>query len=455
MGSPEKHILSKSTFLYGCQCPKRLWLHKYKPEERDEMDETQAAVFQVGTDVGKLAEQLFPGGVDARPVDTFSYQQSVADTQRYIQEGKTIIYEAAFQFEGLLCAVDVLVKEKNKWISYEVKSTTSVKDYMYQDAAFQYYVINNSGLPLEDFHIVHLNNQYIRKGDLDVHALFTKVSVKEKILEMQETIAQKAKELKAVVANKKQMPLVEVGKHCNKPYACDFQGFCFTDIEEEEPDYGESQINKAAVQDFLKQLQYPLYFMDFETWSTPVPEQDGHWSYRQVCFQYSVQVQEKPDATITERAYLAEGTHSSSLLFLENLLRDLDTKGSILVYNQSFEKTRLKELALEYPQYEQKIEAIQNRIVDLMPIFRKHYRLPEMQGIYSIKYVLPALVPELSYDDLEIGNGGDASSAFYNLRNLKNNGDLKKVRNSLLAYCSLDTLAMVKLMQKIYQSIKS
>jgi hypothetical protein len=446
---PEKHILSKSTFLYGCQCVKRLWLHKYKPEERDEMDETQAAVFQAGTDVGKLAERLFPGGVDARPSDTFSYQQSVVDTQRYIQEGKTIIYEAAFQFEGLLCAVDILVKQKNKWTAYEVKSTTSVKDYMYQDAAFQYYVISNSGLPLEDFHIVHLNNQYIRKGDLDVHALFIKVSVKEKILELQEMIAQKAIELKAVVANKKQMPLIEVGEHCDKPYACDFQGFCFADVSEEEPDYGKAQINKAAIQDFLKGLKYPLYFMDFETWSTAVPEQDGHWPYRQVCFQYSVQVQEKPNGPITESAYLAEGTHSSSLLFLENLLRDLDTKGSILVYNQTFENTRLKELASEYPQYEEQIEAVKNRVVDLMPIFRKHYRLPEMQGSYSIKYVLPALIPELSYDDLEIGNGGDASSAFYDLKNISDLEEIEKVRRNLLKYCGLDTWAMVKILEKL------
>lgn len=449
MELPEKHILSKSTFLYGCQCPKRLWLHKYKPEERDEMDETQAAVFQAGTDVGKLAEQLFPGGVDARPVDTFSYQQSVADTQRYIQEGKTIIYEAAFQFEGLLCAVDILVKEKNKWIAYEVKSTTSVKDYMYQDTAFQYYVISNSGLALQDFQIVHLNNQYIRKGGLDVHVLFTKISLKENILTLQEMIAQKAKELKAVVANKEQMPLIEVGEHCDKPYACDFQGFCFADISEEEPDYGKAQINKAAIQDFLKGLQYPLYYMDFETWSTAVPEQDGHWPYRQVCFQYSVQHQEIPNETIIERAYLAEGTHSSSLLFLENLLQDLDKEGSILVYNQSFEKTRLKELAFENPQYEQKIEAIQNRIVDLMPIFRKHYRLPEMQGSYCIKYVLPALLPELSYDDLEIGNGGDASSAFYNLKNLRGHDEIRRIRKALLLYCRLDTLAMVKLLDKL------
>ena len=150
------HILSKSTFMYGCQCPKRLWLHKFKPGLRDEEDEGQQAIFQSGTDVGMLARNLFPGGVDASPVDSFHYQQSVADTSRYISEGKTVIYEAAFQFSGLLCAVDVLAKKNGKWYAYEVKSTTSVKPAVHQDAAFQYYVINHSGIALADFYIVHL-----------------------------------------------------------------------------------------------------------------------------------------------------------------------------------------------------------------------------------------------------------------------------------------------------------
>ena len=209
---PPKHILSKSTFMYGCQCPKRLWLHKYKPQLKDELDEEQQAIFQRGTDVGKLAEGLFPGGVDARPKDTFSYQQSVADTAKYIAAGKKVIYEAAFQYEGLLCAVDILVQRGGRWYAYEVKSTTKVKPEQLPDAAFQYYVITHAGLDLKDFSIVHLNNAYIRKGALDINQLFTPESVLASVLEWQGYINTQATQLKVMLQNKTDMPAIAVGE---------------------------------------------------------------------------------------------------------------------------------------------------------------------------------------------------------------------------------------------------
>ena len=446
MPKPPKHILSKSTFMYGCQCPKRLWLHKYKPTLRDAMDEAQQAVFQQGTDVGKLAEQLFPGGVDARPKDSFSYQQSVADTAKYIAKGHEVIYEAAFQYEGMLCAVDILVKQNDQWYAYEVKSTTSVKAQHIPDAAFQYFVITHAGLDLADFSIIHLNNQYIRKGDLNIQELFAVSSVLEDILLEQDFIHEQGESLKAMLQNKKDMPLVEVGDHCEKPYPCDFQGFCFKGIEAEEPDYGESYINEAAIKAFLEQIEYPIYHIDFESWSVAVPEYDGHWPYRQVCFQYSVHVESAPDAEPAHYAYLAKGTHSSSLEFLESLLNVLGEEGTILVYNKSFEATRLKELMREHTQHAAAVENVLDRMLDLMQPFRKDYRLPEMEDSYSIKYVLPALVPELSYNDLTIGNGGDASAAFYQLKNTIDPDDVERTRNALLEYCKMDTWAMVKLL---------
>lgn len=433
--------------MYGCQCPKRLWLHKYRPDLRDEMDEEQEAVFQRGTDVGKLAEQLFPGGVDARPETPFAYQQSVADTARYIAEGKDIIYEAAFQYEGLLCAVDILVKQGNQWYAYEVKSTSKVKDQHIPDAAFQYYVITQAGLELADFSIVHLNTTYIRYGDLNVQELFTTESVLDCVLPMQEFIHEKGIALKTVVANKKQMPEVEVGDHCYRPYNCDFLGFCYERIHDDaEEDYGEPYINEDAVRSFLSQLEYPIYHIDFESWRAVVPEYDGHWPFRQVCFQYSVHVERAPGAEPEHHAYLAEGTHSNSLEFIENLLSVLGKEGTVMVYNQTFEATRLKEYMREHPQYAEDIENLLGRMVDLMALFRKDYRLPEMQGSYSIKYVLPALVPELSYNKLTIGNGTDASNAFYHLQYTRNPYDIERTRAALLEYCKLDTLAMVKLL---------
>jgi len=146
-------------------------------------------------------------------------------------------------------------------------------------------------------------------------------------------------------------------------------------------------------------------------------------------------------------AYLAEGTYSSSLEFIESLLGVLGTQGTVLVYNISFEKPRLKELMNEHPQHAEAIQNVIDRIVDLMKPFRKDYRTPEMQGKWTIKKVLPALVPELSYNELTIGNGTDASNAFYHLQNNQNPDDIERTKAALLEYCKLDTLAMVKLLE--------
>ncbi len=449
MALPPRHIVSKSTFMYGCQCPKRLWLHKFMPEVRDEEDEAQTAIFQQGTNVGLLAQQLFPGGIDASPVDTYSYQQSVADTARYISEGHTVIYEAAFQYDGILCAVDMLVNKANRWYAYEVKSSNSVKEPFVQDAALQYFVITNAGLELADFFIVHLNRGYIRKGELDIPQLFTPTSVLDRVKELQRFITKKIGELRNVL-KLKNAPVIEIGAQCETPYPCDFYGFCSKDIEEEEPDYGEAYINKEAIRAFVNSLQYPLYFMDFETWMTGVPEYDGHWPYRQVNFQFSVHMQRTPDAPLQHSEHLAEGPHSPQQEFIENLLNSLGTEGSIVVFNRAFENTRLRELKEEFPQLEKAIIAAQERIVDLMvPFRRKEYYLPEMQGSYSIKYVLPAMVPELSYETLAIGNGGDASAAFFNLRHVEDEKEKQATREALLEYCKLDTLAMVKILEKL------
>ena len=348
----------------------------------------------------------------------------------------------------MLCAVDILVKKKGSWYAYEVKSTTKVKLPFLQDAAFQYYVISNSGIDLKDFFITHLNNKYIRKGPLDIKKLFTATTVLKEVIEMQTFIKTKEAELKTLLQTKA-MPVIEMGDQCTNPYPCDFNGFCSKDLVEEEPDYGEAYINREAIDDFLSQLQYPLYHIDFESWMTAIPEYDGHWPYRQVCFQYSVHIQKTAASKPEHHAYLAGGTNSPTLEFLEKLLEVLGKKGTILVYNKGFENPRLKELKQEHPQHEKSVDKILDRIVDLMSPFRSNYRLPEMQGSYSIKYVLPALVPELSYDDLAIGNGGDASAAFFNLKGEADEEKIKSTKEALLEYSKLDTLAMVKILEKL------
>ena len=158
-------------------------------------------------------------------------------------------------------------------------------------------------------------------------------------------------------------------------------------------DYGEEFINPDAVQNFMNQLEYPLYFMDFETWITAVPEQDGHWSYRQIPFQFSLHKQESPDSALEHFEYLAENTESTIEDFAEVLLKNIGEAGSILVYNQTFEKMILNQIKDDFEHHVEPIEAIKSRIIDLMVLFRTNYRLPEMMNSYSIKAVLPALAP--------------------------------------------------------------
>jgi len=446
---PEKHILSKSTFMYGNQCMKRLWLHKFNPTVRDEEDEAQTAIFQSGTDVGLLAQQRYYGGVDASPVDAFHYQQSVYDTANLIAKGAKVIYEAAFQFDGVLAAMDILVKRKDKWYAYEVKGSTKVKEPFVQDAALQYYVITKSGLPLEDIFILHLNKAYVRYGELDLQQLFTPESVLEEVLKRQDAIAAKILDLK-IMLKTKQFPEIAMGAQCNTPYACDFMGHCSEGIETEEPDYGEPIINKEGIAEFIDELEYPLYYLDFETWMAPVPEQDGHWSYRQIPFQFSLHIQNEPGGELTHVEYLAENRHSNLKEFTEELITALGNEGSVAVYYKGFENTRLRDLKEQFDEYDEAITAIQDRIVDLwLPFKRKHYYLPSMESSSSIKQVLPALFPEMSYDELEIGNGIDASSAFYNLDKVEDATAVAATRKALLEYCKLDTLAMVRLLDAL------
>ena len=157
----------------------------------------------------------------------------------------------------------------------------------------------------------------------------------------------------------------------------------------------------------------------------------------------------EPGADHEHYAYLAEGIHSPTLEFLENLLKVLGKKGTVLVYNKAFENTRLKELKTEHPQHEGAVDAVLERVADLMVLFRSHYRLPQMEGSWSIKVVLPALVPELNYKELVIGNGGDASAAFYNLKDETDPIKVLATREALLEYCKLDTWAMVRILEAI------
>jgi hypothetical protein len=423
------------------------------PKEKDALTDNQKAIFQQGTDIGLLAQQLFPNGVDATPSFKYDYPKAVAQTAAYIQQGKSIIYEAAFQYEGVLVILDILVKINNHWFAFEVKSSTKVKDTFIHDAALQFYVITHAGIDLKDISIIHLNNEYIRKGELNIHLLFQNTSIYNEVLQKQDEIDAKIAELKLVL-NLPTPPVIELGKQCYSPYICDFLGYCSKGLPQEEVDFGASNLDITSLSNFINQLQYPIYFMDFETWMSAIPECDGHWPYRQVPFQFSLHIQHSEKSNIDHIEYLADNTHADLCKFINKLIESLGQNGSIVVYNKTFENARLNELKLDFPELTSSINLIQERLVDLMTPFRnKHLYMPEMQGSYSIKNVLPALVPELSYTNLSINNGSDASLIFYNLSNETDSAIVKQTREHLLEYCKLDTFAMMKILEKIYDIV--
>jgi len=486
----QKPILSKSTFIRGLQCEKSLYLYKHHYNLKDETPAQLQAIFNQGTNVGLLAQELFPNGADASPSSHFKMQESVFKTQEFIAKGETIIYEATFQYNGVLAALDILVKEADGWKAYEVKSSTSVSDTYVLDAAIQYYTIVNSGIDLKDISIVYINNKYVKNGPINIQELFTIESVFDKVQEVLPSIPNQVENLKQVI-KQETIPNIDIGTHCDSPYACDFKGHCWKHI----PDYSifdisnlrankkfqlydqgivtldqidldnnplntnqllqvtselnnTTYIDKENISAFINDLNYPLYFLDFETMGSAIPMYDNTRPYQQFVFQYSLHVQKEKNGELTHFEYLAETTTNEDprIGFVKQLIKDCGTSGDILVYNIGFERGKLNDLITLFPEHANEINKIINRLKDLMIPFQKRwYYTPEMKGSYSIKYVLPALVPDISYQDLEIKEGGTASIVFAQMASGEFTGDYKKTRKDLLEYCKLDTYAMVKI----------
>ena len=490
------HLLSKSSFIKGLQCEKHLYLYKYHYNEMDELSETQKAVFKRGTNVGLLAQQLFPGGVIAAEGDPPNYEKAISKTKVLIENGNKIIYESAFLFDQVLSIADIVVLEQDGIKVYEVKSSTSISETYINDAALQYYVISNLGFTIKDFSIIYINNQYVRKGKLNLNDLFNTESVIEFILPLQKSVKENISRFKKVLARRK-IPDIDIGEHCHNPYACAFFNYCrkhipensifdfsgmrlskkyelymsgiisFDDVTDDislnknnllQLDIYKSnktKIDKKAIGDFVSDLEYPLYFMDFESFQPSVPLFDNSKPYQQIPFQYSVFKKKSKTSEAAHFEFLAEPGIEPRKKFIEKLLQDTEESGDVIAYNKTFEITRLNEIARDFPEYETDIQKLISRIKDLMvPFQKKYYYAPEMKGSYSIKAVLPALVPELSYDELTINEGGLASIAYESLLTETDLMVMAEVKQQLLEYCKLDTFGMLKILERLQSLIK-
>jgi hypothetical protein len=485
--------ISKSLYIRGLQCHKSLWLKKYNS---DVLEASNESVLENGNNVGDLACDLYPGGVEI-PYEGTSFEDKIIMTQDLINDGVKNIYEATFQFKGILVMVDILNVEDNTVIINEVKSSTDVKDVYIHDLSIQYYVLNGLGYDVKEANVIHINNEYVRDDELEIQKLFTKVEVTEIVKSLQEDIEENLEIFRGVLSDRAKEPNIDIGLQCSSPYTCDAMGYCwkhipeysifdisrlktdrkfelyksgvlkFTDIPNIN-NFSHSQqlqikaeleqqeiINKTAIKGFLDSLTYPIYHLDFETFQQAIPQWKGVIPYMQIPFQYSLHI-EHANSTLEHKEFLAEDGVDPRYELAKRLVEDIPCDATVLAYNMGFEKGVIRKLANQFSDFTYDLMCIHDNIKDLMTPFQsKDYYVPKMRGSYSIKNVLPALVPEMekAYKDLDlVHNGGEAMNVFASLGTLS---DEEKIayRNALLEYCKLDTLAMVKILQKLRKII--
>jgi predicted RecB family nuclease len=449
-----------------------------------------------GNEVGILARQLYPGGTEVSPENPENFFAAAAKTREFIDRGADVLYEAAFLHEKTFCVTDILVRDGDAWRACEVKSAAGISPEHIMDAAMQYHVITEAGVVLKGMSLIHINRRYQRHGEVTVPSLFSERSVWEQVLGKQETVQRVLREQREVL-ERRTVPEAGIGVHCIAPVSCDFRGYCWGEIPEgtvfdvvhmpksrmvelyrsgiesmgDIPEgaglnaaqrlqvecfrSGKSFVDRGKLGAFLDTLDYPLYFLDFESATPAVPPFDGLRPYQHVPFQYSLHYLPEKGTEPEHMEFLGTGEDDFRREFIATLLAHTEKAGHILVYDRSFEEGRLRDLGQVFPEYGGAIKERLGRMRDLMEPFRnRYYYSPAMKGRYSIKSVLPALVPELSYRSLTIRDGYAAMNAYEQLRHEHNAGTREEIIRNLKEYCRMDTLAMVKILRHLEKVVE-
>ena len=491
--------LTKSKIMAYRQCPKRLWLEIHKPELRDDSGAQMA--FAVGNQVGAAAHSYFDPKQKGTFIDihALGHSEAIRYSTELLAKGEGPVFEAGLFAAGALAYADVMLPslwhDKAHWRMIEVKSSTKVHDHYRDDLAIQAFIAREAGISLTETSIAYIDNGFTYPGndyygEIDQGGLF-------KLLDLTEETSARFEEVREWISIAQEIakqpvePEVETGNHCTKPYACSFCSYCNRDkavsnfplsslprlhrarrtvIEEsgiddlrDVPDdmlnflqqrvkdcsaSGEPYYNAEGAAAALRDHTYPAYFLDFETISFAVPIWKMTQPYSQIPFQYSVHSVHS-DGEMQHVGFLDLNGSDPSLACALQLIKDCGFQGPIFAYNAGFESGVIRKLAERFPELAPKLAGILERIVDLLPVVRNHYYHPSQHGSWSIKVVLPALCPELSYDSLDgVNNGGMAQEAFLEAINPATTAERKQqIRQQLNAYCRLDTFAMVRLWQ--------
>jgi hypothetical protein len=480
------NLLSKSRYLAGLQCPRYIWIQYHEPKLIPEIDPATQYIFDQGHEVGYLAKKLFPGGIDV-PQDNFTL--NIEMTKELLIERKPL-FEAGIIAENLFSRIDILHPAgENEWDIVEVKSSTSVKDVHIDDVAFQRFCCSQSGLNIRKCYLVLINNQYVKDGEIDPNGLFNIHGITDEVEEASAGIQDRIENILEVIEQEK-CPEMLIGPHCRDPYECPLsdcwdslpEGNVFTlyyggkksfemydngivTIGEIPGSYnlngkqriqqacvvsGEPYVDNEAIRDFLSSLEYPLYYLDFETIGPAIPLFDGVRPYQNIPFQFSVHLVKDEQSQPVHHSYLTSGEDDPRPAFLPELQKIIGDSGSILVYHKGFEEGILQDLAIAYPEYRDWINQVCARLVDLLVPFKSfNYHHPAQKGSNSLKAVLPAITGR-GYEDLSINDGQIASINFL----AATYGDMPEeekaqVMDNLEAYCGRDTEGMIWIMDKL------
>ena len=495
---------SKSKYCSFCQCPKILWLNKYKPETFVSDSSTQERM-EKGNAVGDLAMQLFGDFVEVSAFDkdgNLDIAKMIENTNECLKNGTTNICEASFFVDGLYCAVDILHKEQDGYAIYEVKSSTHVSPVYITDVTYQKHVLEKCGIKVTGTFVVHINNEYVFDGKLDLQKFFT---IKDVAHLVEEESKNHDIDADLITANKicdcEAEPDIDLSMNCREPYVCGYWDYCsrhlpkpnvfdvyrmsfgkkveaylsgyleFGDVrkalklnqlQKRQLDFVikniEEHIDKDGIKSFLQTLSYPLYFLDFETMQLTIPEFPNSKPYQQITFQYSLHYIETEGGEIKHKEFLGESGVDPRRALAEQLINDIPTNACVLAYNKGFECGRIRELAELFPDLSSSLLKIRDNVKDLIDPFHDGYYYNKAIGnSFSIKSVLPAMFPndpELDYHNLEgVHNGGEAMNLFPKIKDLPLE-EQAVARKNLLKYCELDTYAMVKIWQRLIEISK-
>lgn len=481
-------FLSKSDYMMAQNCVKALWLKKNRKDLTPEIDEATQRLFDIGNEVQDLAREFFPGGVMV-PAENWNVINGSKITAE-LAKSNDILYEAFAKLDnGAFCRIDVLKRNGGGWDLIEIKSATSVKPEYIADLAFQKYVFDNAGYPVKQCWVLHINSDYVCKGLIDVKELFQIEDMTDAVAEAYINTPAYAEQYMKIQTSKTE-PEITIHKTCKD---CPYYHYCCKDVPEysvfdllpqKEADVFYATTGKLEIKDvpestcttpkqlidreafltneihaeseeikaWLDKLEYPLYYLDYETFQTAVHMFDGCTPYGQTPFQFSLHIQKERGGKLEHISFLHKEQSDPRRALVECLIKNCGNKGSIVVYNESFEKSRNKELADLFPDLSDKLLAINERIVDQLVPFRNRYLYgPTQHSSASIKKTLPAFT-DLSYSDMEVHNGVEASTRYEAFITGKlTDAEAQVLFNGLEKYCGQDTYAMVLLMDVLYK----